>query len=89
MKVTIDTEKKTIELLEEVSFGKLYQFLESLFPGGEWKEYELKRTVRVKVEKEYYPTYPFTTPFIPYVGQGEPFEITYEDNTGGVEEIYN
>ena len=59
MKLTIDTENKTIKLEEQVGLKELSETLIKLFPNQEWKEYDLiPNTV---VSTPWVPTNPWDT----------------------------
>lgn len=41
MKLTIDRNKKEIQVEEEVTLGSLVEELEDIFPNGQWADYKL------------------------------------------------
>lgn len=53
MKVTIDTQDKTVIIEEDVNLAELILFLQKSFPA--WESYTIKA-------KQYYPYYPVTIP---------------------------
>lgn len=64
MKIQLDTEKKTIQIEEEVLLSKLINTLNALLPKQEWKKYTLKTNTVINnwsnpvIIKEY-PTGPY------------------------------
>lgn len=82
MKLTIDTDKMTIEIHDEVSFDDLFTKLSNLFPDEEWKKYKLISRKEF-VDRPFYPTNPSPSiptnpweyPTNPYV---EPLKIVYD-----------
>jgi hypothetical protein len=77
MKLTIDTDKRTITIHENVPFQKLIMALDKMFNGKEWMGYTLLK----ETEKEYI----WTGPWITYdrnrfgdgwyVGTGNPLPV--------------
>lgn len=62
MKITINTDQRTIELEEDVNLLELTELLEAAFEE-EWGEY------RIVAKKQYYPYIPCPcppTPLVPY-----------------------
>jgi len=47
MKLQLDTENKTIKLESSVELSKLVETLESLLPGGKWKEFTLQTNTTI------------------------------------------
>lgn len=47
MKIQLDTDQKTIKIESDVTLQKLVETLESMLPGGKWKEFTLKTNVTV------------------------------------------
>ncbi len=44
MRITIDTENKTISLDDDIVLHDLLEEINSLLPNGNWREYKLKTT---------------------------------------------
>jgi hypothetical protein len=81
MKIQIDTDKKTIKVLENVKLGKLINLLKNLL-GKDYEEYLLESG---EIQYIYWqnPIYIPTT--WPYWGTGDPFWPTFTTTNG----IYN
>lgn len=60
MKLTIDTETKSIIVEGNVSLNELMETIQNMFPHDVWKEYKLAQ----KNEIHYYPIMP--SPSLPY-----------------------
>lgn len=54
MKIQINTENKSISVLDDVNLNELMENLQKLFPNGEWKEYKLEKLI----ETSYIPSTP-------------------------------
>lgn len=74
MKIQLDTTNKLIKVEEQVSLGELIETLKSLFPDGEWTQYNIVPYVNyspypIWVEPYTYPINPwYQQPFITYKG---------------------
>jgi hypothetical protein len=77
MKISIDTDAKTIELEAEATLTEIIEFLKNTFKNEEWKDYKL---VGTKTVFQYYPYYPYY-PYYSIEYKVEPF---YSPNTTGV-----
>lgn len=73
MKVQIDTDAKTIKLENEVSIGKLIEFLERLNIDTDWKEYKLLTNTVIKWNE--YPTIIYRDYHYPYNPYGRPYWV--------------
>lgn len=67
MKISVDRTNKIIELTEDVNLHELFEELNSLFPGGIWREFTLKLPKSDKINIPIYVpneigTNPYTTP---------------------------
>jgi hypothetical protein len=84
MKIQLDTIKKTITIEEDVNLHDFYEQLNSLLPGGLWREFTLKITkitewkepITVTPTTPIDPWRPLTTPSIPSP-YDNPFPPTY------------
>lgn len=45
MKIRLDTEKKTIQIEDNVLLGELFKTLKKLIPNDEWKEFRIEPMV--------------------------------------------
>lgn len=68
MKITVDTEKKTITVEDKASIKEIMEFIKSAFPDS-YQEYTIERTVTVEVIQvnkpvEYYPVLPSIYPTV-------------------------
>ncbi len=66
MKIQLDTDKKTIEIEDEVKLSSLFETLEKLLPGEEWKSFTLETNTSIHqwsnpivIRERTYPTYPW------------------------------
>lgn len=74
MKLTIDTEAKTIKILEKASIAEIGEFIKKLELLEDWT---IETDVKV-VEKTTFPASPITYPSIPYDGSKQ---VPYQPNT--------
>lgn len=91
MKFILDTDKKTIQLQEDVNIEKLSDLLGKMFPNGEWKEYTLLRSVDIRevdrsqpITNPGFPANPLNPAPNPSLPPYSPQPIWY-DNTNGYE----
>lgn len=77
MKIEINTETKTIVILEAVKLDELSSFLQDVFPHGVWKEYSVISNV-VYTETKVLPTRNIPTdlhpPYIPTIQPPNPYQ---------------
>lgn len=68
MKITINTEKKTIKVEENINLGKLYTELQVMLPQEKWMEYsiEVPQPPTYYPYNPCYPCYPTYTPYYTY-----------------------
>lgn len=78
MKIQIDTATKTIRLEQGANLSDLIDFLEKIFPNGEWGEYTLETNTVIQnwgspivIERR-----------IPYWWETQPFTVTYGSTSG-------
>jgi hypothetical protein len=53
MKITIDIERQTIYVIEEIEVVLLIKYLQDIFPNGDWQEYTIKP--HIDTDKTYTP----------------------------------
>lgn len=71
MKFTIDTEKKTIKILEDIKLSDLYSELENM---GIKTDFVIRAT---EIHWEYMPYYPVTYPSQPSIPYPDLYLVTY------------
>lgn len=92
MKIELDTTKKEVTIKESVNLHELYETLNDLLPGGEWREYTLKHVVSITIDHPYHtpnttPIHPYNDPYIPRIGDirfgtsDGTGDITFQNNT--------
>ena len=67
MRLQLDTDAKTIKLMDNVKLSELFEKLEKILPNGEWKKFTLETSTSITqwsfptIIKEYpaYPSYPW------------------------------
>lgn len=85
MKIQIDTQAKTIRLEQGANLSDLFDFLENIFPNGEWGEYTLEANTVIQswgnpivIEKHVLqPVY-----HGPYWWEHMPLTVTCESSSG-------
>lgn len=94
MKIQIDTEKKEILVIDDVSIDKLIEFLKSSLKNEEWEKYKIRGSGVHNSLMPIYPTpnYPIQQPFQPYVTTIPPFtsepKIWYSSKASGPDETH-
>ena len=73
MRLTIDTDNKTITIDGCNELEEVIKAIKKLLPNGEWREYKLDATPRTT-----YDTYPYTW-ICPNTGTGNP--VVYDNTT--------
>jgi hypothetical protein len=94
MKIQIDTDNKTVTIEEDVLLHIFYEQINSLLPGGLWREYTLKVTKitewinPITIDRPYTPdVIPMTTPnTTPYPGI-QPIWYKSPHTTSGVHNL--
>ena len=90
MKIQLDTIDKTITIEEDVNLHDFYEQINSILPGGLWREFTLKVTKIVEWREPITPH----TPINPYQPIGVPntnpydplnTQIWYTTNSGDIE----
>lgn len=78
MKIQLDTINKTITIEEDVNLHDFYEELNSLLPGGLWREFTLKVS-RIKDWKNPITVTPHTpiNPFVPIDPNPSPYTTPY------------
>jgi hypothetical protein len=66
MKISIDTVGKTIHAESICNLGELYDFLNQIFPKGEWKKYNLEINTVLEWKVPVPLFIPLPNPFILY-----------------------
>jgi len=90
MKLQIDTDNKTINILENVQFGVLIDILDKLFPNREWKSFTLITEVISKwmspiiIDTPIYPPYP-SYPWVTFDGTNKNGNLLYNTGTYNVD----
>lgn len=84
MKFQIDTEAKTISFEESVELDKLFKYVQTLFPNGEWKKYKLEAKIITSwynpIIIDRFPTYPLPWLSQPYYVSPSPMPTITCDN---------
>lgn len=89
MKIQIDTEQKTIKLEQGANLSKLLDFLEKIFPDGEWKGYTLETNTTIQhwvnpIVFEGHRPYPWYGNPIYCTSQGSAITIANGDSVGSL-----
>lgn len=81
MNITIDTINKEITLNENVNLHDFYEEINTLLPGGKWREFTLKTNIKLDINNPV-PWGDWVTPN-PYQSPPQPITTPYWDVTCG------